>query len=73
MGKSQSGAPLREGYPKDQSWVLFYFVVFADDLPTVVKQCTVNLYADDTNSLLLLQEVKCALEAYMHGGSSELH
>ena len=42
------------------------FTVFANDLPTVVKQCTVNLYADDTTLYCCCrdpQEVKCALEA----------
>ena len=40
--------------------------MFANDLLTVVKQCTVNLYADGTTLYHCCrdpQEVKCALEA----------
>ena len=59
---------IERGVPQGSILGLFLFIVFADDLPTVVKQCTVNLYADDTTVYCCCrdpQEVRCALEAEM--------
>ena len=54
------------GVPQGSILGLLLFTVFANDLLTVVKQCTVNLYADGTTLYHCCrdpQEVKCALEA----------
>ena len=45
VGESQSGVTLGEEVPQGS---ILGPTVFANDLPTVVKQCTVNLYANDT-------------------------
>lgn len=44
----KSAWSIRKGVPQGSILGSLIFTVFANDLPTVVKQCTVNLYVDDT-------------------------
>lgn len=39
--------PVTYGAPQGESWSLYVFVVYIDDLPTVVNHCSVSPYAND--------------------------
>ena len=67
-GKKAVWSSIERGVPQESILGPLLFIVFANDLLTVVKQCTVNLYADDTTLYCCCrdpQEVRRALEADM--------
>ena len=42
----QPGGQWKDVFCKDLSWV-YFFVIFVNDLPAKIDQCSVSLYADE--------------------------
>ena len=47
-GVSSEWARVSMGVPQGSILGLLLFLIFMNDLPDVVEECTINLYADDT-------------------------
>ena len=47
-GVSSEWARVSMGVPKGSILGPLLFLIFMNDLPKVVEECTINLYADDT-------------------------
>ena len=55
MDEHYCGDQFQQGYPKDQFWVHFIFLIYINDLPNELKS-NAKLFADDTSLFTVVKD-----------------